>query len=74
MFWNPRTAPSGGRVGAQWRVLTDADAERHAAQDSLGHLAFSGQPLVSLRATPYRREHGGWYRTLHSRNASPDAL
>src|SRR6266851_6464977 len=34
MFCNPRTAPSGGRVGAQWRVLTDADAERHAAQDS----------------------------------------
>jgi hypothetical protein len=28
---------------------------------TLGRPAFSGQPLVSLRATPYWRENGWWY-------------
>jgi hypothetical protein len=30
--------------------------------EALSCPAFSGQPLRSLRATPYRRENSGWYR------------
>jgi hypothetical protein len=36
-------------------------SRRSMASRLMGRLEFSGQPLVSLRATPYRRENGWWY-------------